>query len=392
MDAFDAIIRCIRQAHGRPAGPIPLHAPVFTGNEEAYVRETIASSFVSSVGAFVDRFEAMLEDITGAARAVATVNGTAALHAALMLAEVGPGDLVLTQAVSFAATANAIAYCGATPCFVDVDADTLGLSPEALEDYLKTGCEAAPGGGLRERTTGRRVAACVPMHTFGHPCRIEALAELCARAGLPLVEDAAEALGSTSRGRHVGAFGRLSALSFNGNKIVTCGGGGAILTNDPELGQRAKHITTTAKVRHPWRYRHDALGYNYRLPNLNAALGCAQLERLPAFVADKRALAAQYAAGLAGLDSAFFIERQGTQANYWLNAILLSDEAARDAFLERSNAAGVMTRPLWDLLYTLPMYADAPHGPLPVSEDLARRLVNIPSSVRQPLANVRDAP
>ena len=382
MDTFDAILRCVRDLHGRPDGPIPLHALVFAGNEEAYVREAIASTFVSSVGAFVDRFEAMLADITGAARAVATVNGTAALHAALVLAGVGPGDLVITQAVSFAATANAIAYCGADPAFVDVEADTLGLSPDALDDFLKTRCEAVPGG-WRERGSGRRVAACVPMHTFGHPCRIEALATICERAAIPLIEDAAEALGSSCHGRQAGTVGLLGALSFNGNKIATCGGGGAILTNDPELGRRAKHLTTTAKVPHPWRYRHDVLGYNYRLPNLNAALGCGQLEALPAFLADKRALAAAYATGLAGLDLTFFTERPGTQANYWLNAILLPDEAQRDAFLEHANAAGVMTRPLWDLLHTLPMYANAPRGPLDVSQDLARRLVNLPSSIRQ---------
>ena len=257
-------------------------------------------------------------------------------------------------------------------------------------------------GGLRERATGRRVAACVPMHTFGHPCRITEIADICGRANITLVEDAAEALGSTSQGRHAGTFGLLGALSFNGNKIVTCGGGGAILTNDPQLARQAKHLTTTAKVPHPWRYRHDVLGYNYRLPNLNAALGCGQLEQLPAFVADKRALAAAYAAGLAGLPVGFVAERVGTASNYWLNAILLPDAQSRDDFLEYSNAAGVMTRPLWDLLHTLPMYAQAPRGPLETSETLAQRLVNIPSSFRpgaahgesgaQPVRRVRIPP
>jgi len=381
MSTFEQIIRIVRAAHRVPEGFVPLHAPVFGGNEGAYVQETIASTFVSSVGAYVDRFEAMLREITGAACAVATVNGTAALHAALRLAGVEPGDLAVTQAVSFAATCNAIAYCGASPAFVDIDRDTLGLSPEALEDFLDTRCERS-GGQLREKSTGRRVAAVVPMHTFGHPCRMAEIGDICAGRGIPVVEDAAEALGSASGGRHMGTFGLMGTLSFNGNKIVTCGGGGAIVTNDEELGRRAKHITTTAKIPHRWLYRHDELGFNYRLPNINAALGCAQLERLSAFVADKRALAAEYAAAFAGLPVTFLGQRRGTAPNFWLNALLFADRAERDAFLEYSNDAGVMTRPLWEPLHTLPMYAQAPRGPLDISLDIADRLVNIPSSFR----------
>ncbi|WP_243310610.1 LegC family aminotransferase [Fundidesulfovibrio agrisoli] len=381
MDSFEQIVRIVRAAHRAPEGFVPLHAPVFGGNEGAYVQQTIDSTFVSSVGAFVDRFEAMLRDITGAACAVATVNGTAALHAALRLAGVEPGDLVLTQTLSFAATCNAVAYCGASPAFADVDADTLGLSPDALRDFLETNCERA-GGQVREKASGRRVAACVPMHTFGHPCRIEAIAEICAAWGIPLVEDAAESLGSASGGRHTGTFGLMGTLSFNGNKIVTCGGGGAILTNDEALGRRAKHVTTTAKVPHRWLYRHDELGFNYRLPNLNAALGCAQLERLPGFLADKRALASEYAEAFKGLPLAFVDAREGTTPNFWLNALFLEDRDQRDAFLEFSNDSGVMTRPVWEPLHTLPMYAQAPRGPLDISLDIADRLVNIPSSFR----------
>lgn len=382
MHTFDDIIAVIRTAHNAPEGPVPLHAPRFCGNEGDYVQQTIASTFVSSVGAFVDRFEAMLREATGARHVIATVNGTAALHMALLLAGVRHGDIVLTQAVSFVATCNAIAYCGAAPAFVDIDADTLGLSPDALRDFLHTRCERT-ADGWRERASGRRIGACVPMHTFGHPCRIAALAEECARAGIPLVEDAAEALGSYGAGgRHAGTFGLFGTLSFNGNKIITCGGGGAILTDDPQLGPLAKHMTTTAKLPHRWLYRHDMTGYNYRLPNINAALGCAQLENLDAFVADKRDLAATYARAFAGLGVPFVVEPAKSRSNYWLNAILMDDAARRDAFLAASNDAGVMTRPVWEPLCDLPMYADCAHGPLTVTRDIAGRLVNIPSSVR----------
>lgn len=361
---------------------IALHEPQFCGNERAYVLDAIDSTFVSSTGAYVDRFEAMLCDITGARHAVATVNGTTALHTALLVALVRPGDLVLTQALSFVATANAIAHASAEPVFLDVEEDTLGLAPEAVADFLQTSCEKV-ADGCRHVATGRRVAACVPMHTFGHPCRVDVLADVCASFGIPVVEDAAEALGSLRQGRHCGTFGLLGTLSFNGNKIVTCGGGGAVLTDDPELARRAKHLTTTAKLPHPHRFIHNVLGYNYRLPNLNAALACAQLERLDAFVADKRALADEYAAFCAGEGLRFVREPAGTRANYWLNAVRLPDASARDAFLEVSNGRGIQTRPVWDLLPGLPMYAHCPCGPLETATRLAAEMVNIPSSPRR---------
>jgi aminotransferase in exopolysaccharide biosynthesis len=360
---------------------IGLHEPQFHGNERAYVLDAIDSTFVSSVGAYVKRFEEMLRQITGAKHAVATVNGTTALHAALLVAGTRPGDLVLTQPLSFVATANAIAHAGAEPIFLDVEEDTLGLDPQAVAEFLHSACEKT-GGGCRHVATGRRIAACVPMHTFGHPCRVDALARVCAPFGVSVVEDAAEALGSLRQGRHCGTFGLLGTLSFNGNKIATCGGGGAVLTNDPGLARNLAHLTTTAKLPHPYRFVHDAIGYNYRLPNLNAALACAQLEQLEAFVASKRALASDYATFCAEAGLRFVSEPADTRANYWLNAIRLPDSSARDAFLEMSNRCGIQTRPAWDLLSSLPVYAHSPRGPLDVATRLAAELVNIPSSPR----------
>ncbi|MDR3175673.1 MAG: LegC family aminotransferase [Desulfovibrio sp.] len=381
MNDFSELLRRIRLLHERPEGALPLHAPVFQGREREYVLDAVDSSFVSSVGAYVNRLEDMLQDICGVRRAVVCVNGTAALHAALFLAGVRPGDLVVTQAFSFVATANAIRHAGADPVFLDVDAETLGLSPQAVRDFLVRECGRVEGACLH-KASGRRVAACVPMHTFGFPCRVQELCELCAAWGIPVVEDAAEALGSRIAGRHCGSFGLLGILSFNGNKIVTTGGGGAILTDSEALGELAKHLTTTAKRPHPWEYRHDAVAWNYRMPNLNAALGCAQLERLDEFVARKRALADRYAALFADTPWEFLREPEGSAGNYWLCSVLLRGTEERDAFLEAGNAAGVMLRPAWELLADLPMYENCPRDGLGVSRGIAARLVNLPSGVR----------
>lgn len=379
---FEEAIRFIR-AQFRTAGFIPLHEPRFRGREKEYLLDCIDSTFVSSVGPYVDRFERMLAEYVGARHAVVTVNGTAALHAALLLAGVRPGDEVITQPLTFIATANAIAYCGATPCFVDVDRDTLGLSPDALRDFLAT--QTRPGGedGRRlNRTTGRPITACVPMHTFGHPCRIDALAATCREYGLPLVEDAAEALGSRYAGRHAGTFGRMGVFSFNGNKTITSGGGGAIATDDEALARRAKHLTTTAKVPHRWEFVHDEIGFNYRMPNLNAALACAQLEQLDGFLRDKRELAEAYRNFFPTIGLKFVGEPRAARSNYWLNTLILSDRAERDAFLQATHEAGVMTRPIWRLMNELDMYRNAPCGPLEQATWLAERAVNIPSSAR----------
>lgn len=362
--------------------PLSLHEPEFAGREWDYVKECIDTGWVSSVGKYVDRFEAMLAEAAGVRRAVACVNGTSALHVALMLAGVEPGDEVLIPTLTFVATANAVAYCGAVPHFVDSELSTLGVDPARLADHLATVAEPT-AGGLRNRQTGRRIRALMPVHIFGHPVALDPLTALCERLGLALIEDATEALGSTYRGRPAGGFGAMSVLSFNGNKIVTTGGGGAILTDDDELGKRAKHLTTTAKRPHAWAFVHDELGYNYRLPNLNAALGCAQLERLPDFVARKRALAARYAEALAGVPGLRFVrEPEGCQSNYWLNAVLLDPAQAseRDHVLERTNAAGIGTRPAWTLMHRLPMYASAPRMTTPVAEQIEACLINLPSS------------
>lgn len=379
MSRASTIVQTVRDVYS-PDGFLPLHAPIFNGNESAYVQATIESTFVSSVGAYVDQFEAMLRDITGAAHVIATTNGTTALHMSLLLAGVNRDDLVITQSLSFVATANSIAHAGAMPAFVDVDADSLGLSPTALEAFLTKECDLTDAGCIH-RATGRRVAACVPMHSFGLPARIEEIVAVCDAWRIPVIEDAAEALGSRIGTRHCGTFGLLGTLSFNGNKIVTTGGGGAIMTNDPEIAKRAKHLTTTAKVPHRWRFEHDAIGFNFRLPNLNAALGCAQLERLDAFVAFKRDLAQRYQAAFDKVSIPFVTERPGTQSNYWLCAILVNDRTERDECLEITNEAGVMTRPIWEPLHTLPMFASAPRDALTVTQDIAGRLINIPSGV-----------
>lgn len=379
---FEKAIQFIREQFNTTEF-IPLHEPRFAGREKEYLLDCIDSTFVSSVGAYVDRFEARLAEYTGAKYAVVTVNGTSALHVALKLAGVQSGDEVITQSLSFIATANAISYCGATPCFVDVDRDTLGLSPSALRDFLETQTETDAGSGrCVNRTTRRLVTACVPMHTFGHPCRIDEIVAICTEYGIPVIEDAAESLGSTFKGKHTGTFGRMGVFSFNGNKTITCGGGGAIITDDEKLARRAKHITTTAKIPHRWEFVHDEIGFNYRMPNLNAALACAQLEQLDGFLENKRGLAEAYKAYFPTIGMSFVTEPEGACSNYWLNALILPDRESRDAFLEATNDAGVMTRPVWRLMNELEMFKDCPCGSLDNSEWLEQRVVNIPSSAR----------
>lgn len=360
--------------------PVPLHAPRFFGHEKQYTADCIDSTFVSSVGKFVDEFEKKCAAYCGVKHAVAVVNGTAGLHMALLLQGIGAGDGVITQPLSFVATANAIAYTGAQPVFVDVDRDTLSLSPERLEAFLKAEA-VVQGGKLRHKASGLRLRSCIVMHTFGHPGRILELKVLCERWGLALIEDAAEAMGSFLDGRHVGAFASIGVLSFNGNKIMTTGGGGMLLFDDEVLARKAKHWTTTAKVAHLWEYAHDVVGYNYRMPNLNAALGLAQLEQLDMFLARKRAVAQAYKHFFSGEDVPFVCEPAGASSNYWLNAIVLNDRGERDDFLKATNDAKVMTRPLWNLLDSLAPYRACVKGNLENARWLEDRVVNIPSSV-----------
>ena len=359
---------------------IPLHAPIFQGREKEYVADTIETTFVSSVGDFVDRFEQDMAVYTDSPKAVATVNGTAALHIALKLAGVEAGDLVITQPLTFVATCNAIDYCGAEPVFVDVDRKTLGLSAIALQQWLEENTKLDADGPCRTRTDNKVVRACVPMHTFGHPADLDGLVRVTRDWNIILVEDAAESLGSFYKGQHTGTFGALGTLSFNGNKIITTGGGGMILT-DAALGERAKHLTTTAKKPHPYEYIHDEVGFNFRLPNLNAALGCAQLEQLDAFIEAKRALAAAYQDELSCTNLAFVSEPEDCRSNYWLNAVVCENRAHRDALLETTNQQGVMTRPIWALMSNLRMFQNCRHGRLNNAEWLEVRIVNLPSSV-----------
>lgn len=376
----EAIVERVRTVAG--AGRVPLHEPSLKGNELAYVTECIQTGWVSSVGSFVDRFERDLASYTGAAHAVVVSNGTSALQIALHLAGVVQDDEVLVPTLSFVATANAVRHNGAWPHFVDSDARTLGIDPMALAAHLDAIGERR-GDRLFNKQTGRRISAVVPMHTFGHPVDMPALVEAAGRHGIAVVEDAAESLGSFLDGRHTGNAGICATLSFNGNKIVTSGGGGAIITNDADLARRAKHLTTTAKQPHPWAFFHDEVAYNFRLPNLNAALGCAQLERIDTFLGAKRELASRYAHAFRGFDGALlFVERPGTQVNYWLQTLILSPTLAaqRDEILKATNATGLMTRPAWELLHSLPMYRDCPSAPVPVAQDMARRIINLPSS------------
>ena len=358
---------------------IPLHAPTFDGNERAYVTETIESTFVSSVGKFVDEFEQKIEAYTGSAKAVAAVNGTAALHAALYMAGVERGDLVVTQALTFVATCNALYHMGAEPIFVDVSPVSLGLCPKAMNQYLAQHAEVTAKGCIHKQT-GKRIRAVVPMHTFGHPVELDELIAVCLKWQLVLVEDAAESLGSFYKGQHTGTFGDYAAISFNGNKVITTGGGGMILCKTQEQGARTKHVTTTAKVPHPFEFYHDEPGFNYRMPNLNAALGCAQMEVLDSYLVQKRQLAEQYQHFFAGSDFTFVTEPEYATSNYWLNAIICPDTASRDHMLEQTNSAGVMTRPIWQLMHRLPMFENALRGDLTQSEFIEAHLINIPST------------
>ena len=380
---------------------VPLAVPKFIGNEKKYLNECIDTTFVSSVGKFVDRFEEDMAAYTGAKRAVVCVSGTNALHMSLMLVGVKRDDEVLTQALTFIATCNALTYIGAHPVFIDVDKSTMGLSPDAMKEWLQKNAEVRKNTRINEldkshdfayqedeyacynKNTGRRVKACVPMHTFGHPVRIEEIATLCKEWHIELVEDAAESIGSKYKGKHTGTFGKVGAISFNGNKTITTGGGGMMLFNDEEMGAYAKHITTQAKIPHRWEFRHDHIGYNYRMPNINAALGCAQLENIDKYVADKRATAAAYAEYFKNVDGIeFFTEPENSFSNYWLNVVILPDHDKQLEFLQETNDNGVMTRPIWELMNRLPMFENCVNDGLENTIFFADRVVNIPSSVR----------
>lgn len=361
---------------------VPLAVPVFIGNEKKYLNECIDTTFVSSVGKFVDRFEEETAKYTGCKRAVVCVSGTNALHMSLMLAGVERDDEVLTQALTFIATCNALSYIGAHPVFIDVDRDTMGLSPTALRDWLVSNSEQK-NGECYNKNTGRRVKACVPMHTFGHPVHLDELVEVLKEYNIELVEDAAESIGSLYKGKHTGTFGKVGALSFNGNKTITTGGGGMMLFNDEELGAYAKHITTQAKIPHRWEFRHDHIGYNYRMPNINAALGCAQLEHIEEYVASKRETAKVYEEFFKDIPEIdFFVDTPDTRSNYWLNVVILKNKDAQLNFLEYTNDNGVMTRPIWELMNRLPMFEKCENDGLKNAIWFADRVVNIPSSVR----------
>ncbi|HEY0740064.1 MAG TPA: LegC family aminotransferase [Chryseosolibacter sp.] len=376
---FDQFIDFVRSYYGEKEGFVPLHAPLFVGNERKYVLEAINSTYVSSVGKFVDEFEASIRQYTGAKYAVATVNGSAALHIALQLAGVKPGDLVITQPLTFIATCNAIRYCHADPLFVDVDEDTLSLSAKHLQAFLEVHADVEKGQ-LIHKVSRRKITACVPMHTFGHPARMKELLEVCGKFQLPVVEDAAESLGSTYHSQMTGTLGLLGVYSFNGNKTITCGGGGMVVTNDETLGKLGKHLTTQAKKPHAWEFVHDHVGYNYRLPNLNAAMACAQMEQLNAFLESKRTLATRYKAFFSTSGIRFIEQPSGSESNYWLNAILLDNKEQRDQFLAYTNERGVMTRPCWRLMHKLEMFSASFAGDLTTAEEIENRLVNIPSS------------
>lgn len=381
MTDYSKTINFIKEVYGNKEFT-PLAVPVFAGNEKKYLEECIDTTFVSSVGQFVDRLEKDMATYTGCKRAVVCVSGTNALHMSLMLAGVGRDDEVLTQALTFIATCNALSYIGAHPVFIDVDKTTMGLSPDAIKEWLVKNAEIR-NGQCYNKNTGKRVKACVPMHTFGHPVRIEEIAQICEEYHIELVEDAAESIGSLYKGKHTGTFGKVGAISFNGNKTITTGGGGMMLFNDEELGAFAKHLTTQAKIPHRWEFRHDHIGYNYRMPNINAALGCAQLENLDKFVESKRQVAAEYAEFFKNIDDIdFFTEPENCYSNYWLNVVILKDKEAQLEFLQQTNDNGVMTRPIWELMNRLPMFEDCEHDGLKNTIWFADRVVNIPSSVR----------
>lgn len=377
--SYKKITDFIHDLYGAPE--VPLHAPCFIGNEKKYLAECVDTTFVSSVGQFVDRFEEKMAQYTGAARAVTCVNGTNALHLALLLVGVARGDEVLTQALTFIATCNAIRYIDAHPVFLDVDQSTMGLSPDAMREWLSRNAEVKDSQCFNKNTQ-RRIKACVPMHTFGHPARIDEIAAVCEEYHIELVEDAAESLGSLYKGQHTGLFGRVGVISFNGNKTITTGGGGMLLLNNEELGAQAKHLTTQAKVPHRWEFIHDRVGYNYRMPNINAALGCAQLEHLEEFVLNKRETAEKYHAFFETIDDMdYFLEPENCRSNYWLNTILLKDRQAQQDFLQYTNAHGIMTRPAWQLMNRLEMFKGCETDGLKHTQWLEERIVNIPSSV-----------
>ncbi len=377
---FEDIINFIQETY-KTKGFIPLHEPRFGGNEKKYLGECIDSTFVSSVGKFVDRFEAQFAKKVGSQYAVATVNGTSALHISLLLANVEADDEVITQPLTFIATCNAISYCGAKSIFIDVDRDTMGMSPASLTNFLEESCELIDNQCIN-KTTQKIIKACVPMHTFGHPCRIDEVKALCDKWHIFLVEDSAESLGSYYKDKHTGTFGQLGAFSFNGNKIITSGGGGVIVTDDEALAKKAKHLTTTAKIPHSFEYTHDSVGYNYRMPNLNAALLVAQLEQLDGFLESKRELATKYEGFFQDIENITFVkELENAVSNYWLQAIVLDNPEERDKFLEFINKNGIMARPIWKLMNELEMFKECQCGNLDNSKYLEQRVVNIPSSV-----------
>jgi len=378
---FVQILDFVRDLYKQPEGFIPLHAPLFNGNEKKYLNECIDTTYVSSVGKFVDKFEDEIAQFTGASKAVSCVNGTNALHLALQLVGVESNTEVITQPLTFIATANAISYCGASPVFLDVDMDTMGLSPTSLKKWLEENTiQKASDKKTINKITGKRIAACVPMHTFGHPCRIDQIVEICNEYNIPVVEDAAESLGSYYKGKHTGLFGRIGVLSFNGNKVLTTGGGGMLLFTDELLAAKAKHLTTQAKIPHPWEFTHDSIGYNYRMPNINAALGLAQLEQLPLFLQSKRTIADAYKSFFLQMGIKFFEEPTSSISNYWLNAILFDNKEERNAFLKFSNENKVMTRPAWTLMNELEMFKNCKVDNLDNAKAIANTLVNIPSS------------
>jgi perosamine synthetase len=383
-DLSSGVLAAVREVLGETREPLALHEPQFSGREWQYVKDCLDTGWVSSVGSYVDRLERDLADYTGATHAIATANGTAALHICLLLAGVKSGDEVLLPSLTFIATANAVMYANAVPHFVDCEPTSLGVDAAALDRYLGETARVVDGVCVNHRS-GAAIRALIVMHVFGHPADLEALVQVASKWHLVLIEDAAESLGSRYHGRHTGTFGRLAALSFNGNKVVTTGGGGAVLTCDPLLGRRAKHLTTTARVAHRWSFLHDEVGYNYRLPNINAALGCAQLERLPEMLASKRRLAARYEAAFARVAEVEFLrEPAGTTSNYWLNAIVLKREHAsrRDELLEVHNAAGYGSRPVWTLMHRLPMYQTCPRMDVSVAQEMEARVINLPSSAK----------
>lgn len=381
-EQFNDVIRFIREYYHQPEGPIALHEPLFIGNERKYVMDAIDSTFVSSIGKYVDRFESMVKEYTGAGHAVATANGSAALHVALILAGVKRDDLVITQPMTFVATCNVINYVGADPLFIDIDKKTLGLSAAKLKEFLNQNCLVSKGEAFH-KSSNRRISACVPMHTFGHPVELDEIMDVCKSYNIVVVEDAAESIGSKYKGKHTGTFGLVSAFSLNGNKTITSGGGGVITTNNATLGKLAKHLTTQAKVPHPWEFNHDHVGYNYRMPNLNAALACAQMEMLDRFIDKKRELANQYKTlfGMMGLE--FAVEPKDTYSNYWLNNVFFRDRDERDAFLAYSNAQKISARPVWTLMNKLPMFNNCICGDLSNAQDAENRVISLPSSVKE---------